>query len=224
MVGILIAGVPAGGKSSFAAVLAQKMALPLFSKDDFKELLFDSVGFRSRAEKQALGKGSFNILCACAETEMRAGRSFILENNFEETSRPAVERLFSQYRCPALTVLFTGDPSAVYARFLARDQSPSRHRGHVVNTVYPEPPGEKTAPSWPDEQTFWASVQARGMDRFAYGQLLRVDCTDFSKVDFTALAVRVEELAAETEKAGWRPEIFFQNITKSSLQSHLNII
>lgn len=219
MIGILIAGVPAGGKSSFAAVLARQMALPLFSKDSFKELLYDSVGFRSRAEKIALGKGSFDILCACAETQMRAGRSFILENNFEETSRPAIERLFAAYRCPALTVLFTGNSSAVYQRFLARDQSPERHRGHVVNTVYPEPPGEKAVPSYPDEQTFWASVQARGMDRFAYGQLLRVDCTDLGQLDFAALAAETEKLAAKTEQAGWQPEAFFHPVCYQQSQN-----
>lgn len=192
MVGILIAGVPAGGKTTFASVLSRRLRLPVFSKDSIKELLFDTVGFDSREKKVALGAGSFEILCYCAEAELRAGRSFILENNFEDSVRPAVEELFRRYRCPVVTVLFTGEPEAVYRRFVERDQSPGRHRGHVVNTRYPEPPGERTAAAYPSCSVFWESVQARGMDRFDFGDLvIRVDCTDLAALDLAALADRV---------------------------------
>ena len=37
-----------------------------------------------------------------------------------------------------ITILFDGETRAVYERFVKRDQSPERHRGHVVNDRYPE--------------------------------------------------------------------------------------
>ena len=51
---ILVAGMPASGKSTFAAWLSREKHLPCMSKDQIKELLFDTVGFRSRQEKVAL--------------------------------------------------------------------------------------------------------------------------------------------------------------------------
>ena len=51
---ILIAGPPACGKSTFASFLSERMALPVFSKDEIKEVLFDCIGFNSRQEKRRL--------------------------------------------------------------------------------------------------------------------------------------------------------------------------
>lgn len=52
---ILVAGVPATGKGRMAQELSQRLGLPWLSKDAIKEKLYDTVGFRCRAEKVALG-------------------------------------------------------------------------------------------------------------------------------------------------------------------------
>ena len=52
---ILVTGIPAAGKSTMAKVMSEKLKLPVISKDTIKELLFDNVGFQSRAEKVKLG-------------------------------------------------------------------------------------------------------------------------------------------------------------------------
>ena len=62
MVGVLVTGIPASGKSTLAAYLSKELRLPMMSKDKIKELLFDTVGFRSREEKVALGMGSMEIM------------------------------------------------------------------------------------------------------------------------------------------------------------------
>ena len=43
------------GKSTMAEVMSERLKLPVISKDSIKELSFDNVGFRSRAEKVNLG-------------------------------------------------------------------------------------------------------------------------------------------------------------------------
>ncbi|MCI8394985.1 MAG: AAA family ATPase, partial [Acutalibacter sp.] len=63
---MLVAGLPASGKSTLAAALAKELGFPMFSKDSMKELLYDSVGFQCRAEKVALGVGAMDILYYCA--------------------------------------------------------------------------------------------------------------------------------------------------------------
>ena len=50
---ILVAGVPATGKGCMAQELSQRLGLPWLSRDAIKEKLYDTVGFRSRAEKVA---------------------------------------------------------------------------------------------------------------------------------------------------------------------------
>ena len=46
---ILVTGIPAAGKSTMAKFLGEQLQLPVLSKDGIKELLYDTVGFRSRA-------------------------------------------------------------------------------------------------------------------------------------------------------------------------------
>lgn len=52
---ILMAGMPASGKSTMAEAIAEKCKLPIISKDLMKEILYDHVGFQSRAQKVNLG-------------------------------------------------------------------------------------------------------------------------------------------------------------------------
>lgn len=48
---ILIAGMPAAGKSTMAEAISRKLKLPVISKNAIKEFLFDHVGFQSREGK-----------------------------------------------------------------------------------------------------------------------------------------------------------------------------
>ncbi|MGN1019696.1 MAG: AAA family ATPase [Aristaeellaceae bacterium] len=187
---ILVAGPPASGKTTLARALSARLALPVFAKDRIKERLFDTLGFASRAEKVRLGDAAAAILWDCAGELMRLGRPFILENNFEDATRPALMALLEENACTALTILLTGDPQALYRRFAARDMSPERHRGHVVNDRYPEagdaPPHPASALTF---EGYVDGIARRGMDRFiANGPRLVVDATDPAGVDADAIA------------------------------------
>lgn len=151
---ILVAGVPATGKGRMAQELSQRLGLPWLSKDAIKEKLYDTVGFRCRAEKVALGEGALEALYYAAGQLLQAGVSCILENNFEEVSKPGLLALLERCQCQAVTVFLTGEPEALYRRFLQRDRSPQRHRGHVVNTQYPERPGGEPLPPPPSMEAF----------------------------------------------------------------------
>ncbi|WP_102410863.1 AAA family ATPase [Beduinella massiliensis] len=194
---ILICGAPASGKSTLARELSRALALPLMSKDDIKEILFDTLGFESRAEKVALGEAAMHMLYAFAETMMRAGQTFMLENNFEAVSKPELLRLLAAYRCEPLTVCCSCDPGVLHARFLARERDPSRHRGHVVNTRYPERAGENAQAEPVDFERFISSLRRRGMLDFSVGGArVEVDTTDFSQVCYAEIAAQVRKLMA----------------------------
>ena len=85
---ILITGLPASGKTTFAMHLGQELGLPMLSKDRIKEILYDTLGFQSPEEKVSLSIAGTSLLYYYAESLMRAGQSFILENNFENVLKP----------------------------------------------------------------------------------------------------------------------------------------
>lgn len=200
MVCILVSGLPATGKSTMAAYLSKQLGIPVFSKDAIKERLFDTLGFSSREEKVRLGVAAMEILYDCARTCLSCGQSVILENNFEDTSREGLAALLAACPCEVITVHMTGDLRAIYARFAQRDQSPERHRGHIVNDCYPEKPGSASAHRTMPYEAFAASMLGRGMDRLPWdGPCVRVDTTDFDKVDREDVLHSVRVLMAGQE-------------------------
>lgn len=191
---ILVTGVPAAGKSTIAAFLASRLSLPVISKDSIKERLFDAVGFQSRQEKVRLGVASMDILYYVSQQLMEARLPFILENNFENISRAPLLALLEKHGYLAVTVSVTGDLRVLHQRFLDRNRSPERHRGHVINDCYPEKPGSQSAPPLSYED-YVRGVTRRGMDVFtANGPRIIVDTTDFAQVNLEALLGQIVEI------------------------------
>ena len=193
---ILVAGMPASGKSTVAEKIAEALEIPMLSKDAIKEVLFDDLGFHSRAEKVQLGTAAMHILYYAAAQLMKAGKPFILENNFEDASIPGIMALLETHHYTAVTVRLTGDPEVIYRRFAARDLSDTRHRGHVVNDRYPEPPGApRENPTRKSYEQFRQDIVTRGYTRFqANGPVLEVDVTELSSLDVPALLDSLRKL------------------------------
>lgn len=182
---ILVTGIPASGKSTMAKYISEKMNIPMLSKDSIKEILFDEVGFQSREGKVKLGNASMKMMYYSAEQLMKTKQTFVLENNFENTSKEGLSALLEKYSYTAITVRLTGDYEKIYQRFLERNDSSDRHRGHVVNDCYPEKetgiPNKTTFLSF---EGYLYGIEHRGFDSFsANGPCITVDTTDFSKVD-----------------------------------------
>lgn len=199
---ILVTGIPAAGKSTMAEAIAEQLKLPVISKDTIKEFLYDNVGFQSREEKVNLGIASMEIMYYTAGQLMKAGQPFILENNFEYSSECGIKTLLAKYQYPALTITLTGDYKVIYQRFLERDLSPDRHRGHVVNDCYPEKKKRSTeelrtaAISY---ENYIHSIEKRGFDTFSVdGRQIKVDTTDFSKIDMERIFFQI---------ASWKEEV-----------------
>ena len=199
---ILVTGIPAAGKSTMAEVVSEKLKLPVISKDAIKEVLFDNVGFQSRAEKVNLGIVSMEIMYYAAGQLMKAGQPFILENNFEYSSEQGMKNLIEKYQYSVLTITLTGDYKVIYQRFLERENSPDRHRGHVVNDCYPEKKENniKTLKAKTiSYENFVYGIEKRGFDAFCVdGRQIKVDTTDFSKINIGELFSQI---------AAWKEEI-----------------
>lgn len=136
---IIVTGIPASGKTVLAEYLSASLHIPVVSKDKIKEILFDTIGFRSRTEKVALGTGAMEAMYYFAGQMMRTGQPFLLENNFENVSRPGIQALLEEYGYQAVTVRLTGDYNVLFKRMTERNNSPDRHKGHIVNDYYQKP-------------------------------------------------------------------------------------
>lgn len=199
---ILVTGIPAAGKSTMAEIISERLKLPVISKDTIKELLFDNVGFHSREEKVNLGIASMEIMYYVAGQLMKAGEPFILENNFEYSSEHGIKKLLEKYQYSALTITLTGDYKVIYQRFLERENSPDRHRGHVVNDCYPEKEADnlKTVKAKSiSYEKFVHGIEQRGFDAFVVdGRQIKVDTTDFREINMEKLFSQI---------AAWKEEI-----------------
>lgn len=191
---ILVTGIPAAGKSTMAKEIGKQLNIPVISKDSIKEILFDTVGFNSRSEKVALGVGAMEIMYYFAEQLMQTGAPFVLENNFENSSKEGLEKILDKSQYTPITVVMTGDYRVIYERFLERNQSPERHRGHVVNTQYPEvsPTNEVGIVLY---EHFVGGIKNRGMDSFSIGEnRIVIDTTDFSNVNIDTIIQNIRNV------------------------------
>jgi len=193
---ILVAGVPASGKTTFAKYLSSQLKIPMASKDIIKEYLYDSIGFKIREEKVALSVAAVNIMYHFAEVHLSINQPVILENNFENITKPKAEELTDKYKCRTITVLFHGDIEVIYKRFCERNKSPERHRGHIVNTQYPETdPKDYQAKTEINLQKFYTGIKERGMIDFnPGGEIITADTTDFSKVSYEKILNQIKEI------------------------------
>ena len=194
---ILVTGIPAAGKSTTAEFLAEHFGIPVISKDKIRELMFDDIGFHSREEKVKLGTASMNIMYYMAEQLMKKNQPFILENNFENVSKGPLLEVLEKYSYTAITVTLTGNYPDIYRRFAERNNSPDRHRGHVVNDCYPEknPNGAVKTISY---ENFVNGIIKRGMDSFvANGPHIVVDTTDFNKMHMETLIKKIDAYREE---------------------------
>lgn len=192
---VLIAGLPASGKTTFAAHLAAQLQLPMVSKDRIKEIMYDTIGFRSKDEKVTLSIAATQLLYYYAESMMRTGMSFILENNFENVQKPGLLRLLEEYRYRTVTIRFGGDVRVIYERYLKRDSSPERHGGHKTSDAWPRRHQENLLAAPPTMEEFVAEVSTRGIAEFSVGgEELFVDATDFDRLSYVEITKQVQLL------------------------------
>lgn len=190
---ILMSGLPASGKSSFAEYAAKELSFPIIEKDEIKEFLFDAVGFKSHDEKTQLDIAASNAMMYTAGRILDSGSSVILDNNFESRNIENLKKLISEHPCNVITVRFNGDISAIYQRFLTRDKDPNRHPGHVLVTCYPPVEGVEDEGKLITLEAFAEKFKKRGTLDFKVGTLIEVDATDFSKVSYSEILARLRK-------------------------------
>jgi predicted kinase len=175
---VIVSGPPASGKTTLARRLAADLALPCFTKDDVKEILFDRLGAGDRAWSRRLGVASMVLLYHLLEAEMAAGRACLVEANFRpEFANERIRPLLDRYAFHPVQIQCRAEGPTLLARFLARAGSPDRHPGHRDHL---------------NAQELEADL-LRGYydDLDIGGTTLRVDTTDPDTIDYAGVLAAV---------------------------------
>lgn len=191
---IILAGMPATGKSTVAASLSTAFGYPILEKDNIKEGLFDTLGFENYAQKRALDHAANDVLLRVLEAMLKADNSLIVDNNFDTASAEKLCAILETYQPNCVTVFLSGDPQVLYERYAERDNLHKRHLGHVLQDHYPPREGDSLYYTMTPEE-FDEKFFKRGMAQFKCpGERIDVDMTDFSKVSLEALCAQVKTL------------------------------
>lgn len=177
---ILVSGLSCTGKSTLAEKISEKFSLPYFSKDMFKELMFDRLGYSDREWSKKLGGASWGILYKIAENLLKTGQSFILESNFKpETDRPIISELQKKYKIRIIEVLCFAEGKTLFERFKKRAESGLRHPGHVDHLCYEEQ----------EKVLMVGKVEPMGL-----GEIIEVDTTEIEKANYREILEKIRIL------------------------------
>lgn len=173
---LLVHGLPATGKTTLAQWLARELCWPVVHKDDVKEILFDTLGWKDRAWSRNLGVATIEILYHIIDMQLAAGVSCIVENNFKpEFASPRVQATLARTKAGCIQVYCHCDGLLRLQRFTSR----TRHPGHADIEVTAE-----MAAEWQVEQLGPLRVD---------GPIIDVDTTDMSQVDYAAILCEIKK-------------------------------
>ena len=185
MYAILISGPPASGKTTFAKYASNELNILFVSKDTIKEILFDTIGFKNRNEKINLNIASNNIINYFLENIMIIKSSILIESNFENTQKDAINYLIKKYNYKLINVIFDADINILYNRFIERNNDSNRHKGHITNFTFPINDEKEFIINNLSLSEFKNEIINRGIKGFCLsGDVIKVDTTDFNKVSY----------------------------------------
>jgi predicted kinase len=178
---VIITGPPCTGKTTLARRIARELGFPLITKDDIKESLFDSLGWKDRERSKQLGRASYELLFYFVESQLAAGRSHIVEANLApEFSTERLRALKTKYRFEPFQIQCKTDGQVLVQRFKERAKSGVRHPGHVEHLQHEE------------QSDILLKGKYESLD--IGGQVLEIDTTDFT-IDYAGLFQAIRSAA-----------------------------
>jgi predicted kinase len=117
---VVVSGLAASGKTTVARPLSRGLGIPLLSKDEIKEALFEVVGAGDSEWSTTLSRAADATLVRIAQDLAAA----VLDNFWRVET---VEQLLAPVKGPFVEVFCRCDPEVALARFEGRE----RHPGHA---------------------------------------------------------------------------------------------
>jgi predicted kinase len=180
---VLLNGFPGTGKTTVGKQLSQHLHVPFLSKDAFKELIFDALGWSDKEWSLKVSAASHRIMDYLIAEELKVGHSLIIEANFKPKIDSARFRRYQDtYGALLIQILCWAQGDVLFDRYWRRHTS-DRHPGHVEAATREEQ-RRGLAPG---------KCEPLSID----GTTIEVDTTDFDRVDYAGIFARVTTAMAE---------------------------
>lgn len=174
---IIVQGMPGAGKTTLARRLGADLELPQISKDDLKEFLFDKVGTGDRDWSRMLGRAVSQMLYPLVESFLEHGQSLVLESAFyRDLAVNELQTITKRYQAHSLEIYCRLEETERRRRFIARNESGERHKGHL------------------DEHNYQDVNEAITNQTYAplrIGPLLEIDTLHFGEKEYNELRQKV---------------------------------
>lgn len=193
---IIITGMPASGKSTVARKLSAFYKWPILEKDDIKEELFDTIGFKCYSEKRKLDEAATAVLIRCVDSVLRGGNSLICVNNFRQKDADRLLKTVMTRNGQCVFLVFCGNNDIFYERYVARDIDVKnlRHPGHIVQDHYPLTEGESPLYSMTRNE-FFEKFEKLGMDAIHVDcKKIEVNATEPGAIDLDSLIKQINDI------------------------------
>lgn len=128
---VVVTGPPGSGKTTLARAIAAARGLPLYTKDDLKRVLYDTLGWGGRERDREVGAAALGLLEHLVRTELAAARSLAVESNFREVSASWLARAATDAGAAIVQIRCTAARDVLEARVRARAADPGRHPGYA---------------------------------------------------------------------------------------------
>lgn len=178
---VLVSGPPGAGKTTLARRLGPALGLPVLSRDDLKETIFDAIGWSDREWSKRVGAASWELVFLLMERMLAAGTSVLVESNFVPEHRERLADLRRRYPFTPVEVYCFADGATLAHRFHARRESGERHPGH----------GDPEAPVTADAAALW--ITHRHPPLGITEHVVRVDTGDPDAIDLGGIVDRIGE-------------------------------
>ncbi len=182
---VIIGGIPGSGKTTLGKKLSEHLRIPFINKDGIIEILFEEIGVKEEEKNiPQLRKATYRTLCYLAEQLGKSDTSVILEGNFNsEGGVPELKKLVDKNLFDVVAIQCKCKEDTAFERFKKRLYTDERHDLHPRRDTFEE-------------------FSKRFLSRRSYslsnlGQEISFEASDFSKIDYKSLFLRISQLTGK---------------------------
>lgn len=127
---VIVQGAPGTGKTTISHRLAADLGIDCFSKDSFKEMLYETIGIPETVDAtRRFGRISIRAMYSAADEYLKDGLSVMIEAPVEaQFAMDDISLIIPLER--VVQVYVSCDPEVQVRRFRERILAGNRHKGH----------------------------------------------------------------------------------------------